>query len=69
MPIKLPLIIISMLNQTNNLKKVNSEKSEKSKKIDMPLKNDGTKDKRYTNQQIIKSNGTRDMRTNLLTDK
>ena len=53
-------------NQTNNSKKVDSEKS---KKIEIPIKNDGTKDKRYTNQQIIKSNGTRDMRTNLLTDK
>jgi hypothetical protein len=64
---KVSHLSISMLkNKTNNSKKVNSDKS---KKIEIPIKNDGTKDKRYTNQQIIKSDGTRDMRTNLLINK
>ena len=30
------------------------------------IKTDGTKDKRYTSPQIIKSDGSRDMRTNLI---
>jgi hypothetical protein len=29
----------------------------------MPVKSDGTKDKRYTAPQFVKSDGTRDMRT------
>jgi len=40
--------------------------SENTKKITIPIKTDGTKDKRYTSPQIIKSDGSRDMRTNLI---
>lgn len=29
----------------------------------MPVKSDGTKDKRFTAPQFVKSDGTRDMRT------
>ena len=29
----------------------------------MPVKSDGSKDKRYTAPQFVKSDGTRDMRT------
>ena len=51
-------------------KQENTPKSESSpKKITIPVKNDGSKDKRYTSPQIIKSDGTRDMRTNLINKK
>ncbi len=44
-------------------------KQNETKKVAIPVKIDGTKDKRYSNAQIIKSDGTRDMRTNLITKK
>jgi hypothetical protein len=53
-----------MLKQTVSVAKKND--NIKSNQIAIPVKNDGTKDKRYTNEQIIKQNGTRDMRTNLI---
>ena len=31
----------------------------------IPVKSDGTKDKRYTTAQFVKADGTRDMRTTL----
>lgn len=34
-------------------------------KIKLPVKKDGTADKRYTYEQKVKSDGTRDMRCNL----
>lgn len=43
-----------------------TKQSENTKKITIPIKIDGTKDKRYTSPQIIKSDGSRDMRTNLI---
>ena len=48
-----------------------SKSNDTSKKhpVTIPIKNDGTKDKRYANEQIIKQNGTRDMRTNLTKKK
>ena len=37
--------------------------------VAIPVKIDGTKDKRYINEQVIKQNGTRDMRTSLIKKK
>jgi hypothetical protein len=34
--------------------------------IGMPIKKDGSKDKRYVDPQILKSNGTKDKRYNLM---
>ena len=39
--------------------------SETPKKVQMPVKGDGSQDKRYTSPQVTKQDGTRDMRTNL----
>lgn len=48
-------------------------KTQETKQVDiskaMPIKSDGSKDKRYVNPQIIKSDGTRDMRTKLTSNK
>jgi hypothetical protein len=33
--------------------------------LKMPIKSDGTKDKRFAAPQFVKSDGTRDMRTKL----
>jgi len=46
-----------------------SNDTTKKQQVAVPIKNDGTKDKRYTNEQIIKQNGTRDMRTSLIKKK
>jgi len=37
--------------------------------LQMPVKSDGTKDKRYSMPQFIKSDGTRDMRTSVSSSK
>ena len=37
--------------------------------VSIPLKTDGTKDKCYSVEQFVKQNGTRDMRTSLITKK
>jgi hypothetical protein len=46
-----------------------SNDTSKKHQVAVPIKNDGTKDKRYANEQIIKQNGTRDMRTSLIKKK
>jgi hypothetical protein len=46
-----------------------SENIKKNIQVAIPIKNDGTKDKRYTNEQIIKQDGSRDMRTSLIKKK
>lgn len=48
--------------KTQETKQVNMPKA-------MPVKNDGSKDKRYVNPQVIKSDGSRDMRTKLTSTK
>ena len=37
--------------------------------VSIPLKTDRTKDKRYSVEQFIKQDGTRDMRTSLINKK
>ena len=37
--------------------------------LQMPVKSDGTKDKRYSMPQFIKNDGTRDMRTTVSSSK
>jgi hypothetical protein len=37
--------------------------------VSIPLKSDGTKDKRYSVEQFVKQDGTRDMRTSLINKK
>jgi hypothetical protein len=39
------------------------------KPVSMPVKSDGTQDKRYTSPQVTKNDGTRDMRTKLTSKK
>mgnify|MGYP006074767677 CR=1 FL=1 len=47
-----------------------SNNTKTTKSVAMPLKNDGTQDKRYSNKQFTNSsNGKRDMRTKNISNK
>jgi hypothetical protein len=43
--------------------------AKKTADLKVPIKNDGTKDKRYTMPQFIKKDGSRDMRTALTSER
>jgi len=51
----------------NNTSKEGSAK--KTIHLTIPVKSDGTKDKRYVQPQFTKNDGTRDMRTTLTSKK